>query len=56
MNFAQGTVYRNIEPLKANEIFGISRMSLATQDSEKNSLIEHIELEGASGHYQWDIF
>lgn len=56
VNFERGTVYRNIEPLKRDEIYGFSRMSLAALDNENNPVIEHIDCKGASDEYQWDVF
>lgn len=57
LNFERGTIARNIEPLRQEEVEGVSRMSLVTLDAEKRSVIERKDIRVEThGNYQWDYF
>lgn len=56
VNFERGTVYRNIEPLKHEDINGLSHMAVVSRDTANNSIIEKVTCKGTSDEYQWEVF
>jgi predicted dehydrogenase len=56
LNFENGTIYRNMGPLPEYGVGHRSWMSVVVPGAGGQPTIEHADLPGASGEYQWEAF
>ncbi len=55
VNFQNGTICKNMDPLKFEHIYSTSDMMLATLEND-TFIVKRKSLEGSSGQYQWETF
>lgn len=55
LNFENGTIYRNAGGLRSTEDMEQTELVLVGQGKKRRDIVEHAQVKGVSGHYQWDV-